>query len=372
MESLKILVMNWRDITHPQAGGAEVHIHEIAKRWVKWGHEVTLLCRKYKGCKEDDEIDGVEIIRRGGPYTVYLHAIKEYMWNLRKRNYDIVIDDINGVPFFTPIYVRKPKIAIIHHLIKDIFFKELPRHKAVLGYTAEKTIPLIYHNIPFIAVSESTMEDLVKYGIPEENVNVIYNGIDQGVYKPNPHSKSPHPHIVYLGRIKKYKNIVHLLKAMKLIVDSTKLDDVKLTIAGRGDYQELERTVENLGLGGYVKLLGEVSNSKKIELYNNAWIFVSSSSREGWGLTVIEANACGTPAVVANVPGLKDVVVDGETGLLTPFGDVDALAKAVVRVLTKDELRKRLSRGAVDWVRQFTWDRCSRELMNILEAVIHV
>ena len=369
METLKILVMNWRDITHPQAGGAEAYIHEASKRWVKWGHEVTLLCGKYDGCKEDDEIDGVEIIRRGGPFTVYLHAVKEYLLNLRKRNYDIVIDDINGVPFFTPLYVRKPKIAVMHHLVKDIFFKELPWHKAVLGYTAEKTIPLIYRNTPFIAVSESTMEDLVKFGILKENVNVICNGIDQGVYKPNPHSKSPHPHIIYLGRIKQYKNLDHILRTMKLIVDSNKLDDVKLTIAGRGDYQELERAVAELSLDGHVDILGEVSDSKKIELYNNAWIYTSASSREGWGLTLTEANACGTPAIAYRVPGLKDSIIEGETGLLVPFGDIDALADGIMRVLSDDGLREELSRNAIKWAKRFSWERAAEEFFNIVEKV---
>ena len=367
---MKILIMNWRDITHPQAGGAEAHIHEAVKRWVKWGHEVTLLCGRYEGCKEDDEIDGVGIIRRGGPFTVYLHAVKEYLWNLRKRNYDVVIDDINGVPFFTPLYIRRPKIAIMHHLVKDIFFKELPWHKAIFGYIAEKTLPLIYHNTPFIAVSRSTKEDLVRFGIPEENVDVVYNGIDNGVYRPNPHSKSPYPHIVYLGRIKQYKNLDHLLRAMKIIVDSNKLDDVKLTIAGRGDYQELEHVVAELGISEYVTLFGEVSDSKKIELYNNAWISASMSTREGWGLTVIEANACGTPAIAYNVPGLSDSIVDGETGLLVPFGDVKALAESILRVLTVDRLRSRLSSGAIEWAKKFDWEQMAKEVLRVVEIAL--
>ncbi|TRZ49436.1 MAG: glycosyltransferase family 1 protein [Dehalococcoidia bacterium] len=367
METLKILVMNWRDITNPGAGGAEVHIHEVAKRWVKRGHEVTLLCGRYDGSEEDDEIDGVEIIRRGGPYTVYLHAMKEYLWNLRKRSYDIVIDDINGVPFFTPIYVKRPKIAIMHHLVKDIFFKELPLHKAVLGYVAEKTIRLIYRDTPFIAVSESTKEDLMKFGIPKENINVIYNGVDHEVYKPSLHSKSPNPHVVYIGRLKQYKNLAHLLRAMKIVVNTKQLNDVKLTIAGRGDFEELKKAVAELGISRYVELLGEVNDNKKVELFDRAWVYVTTSSREGWGLTVIEANACGTPAVAYNVPGLRDSIIDGETGLLVPYGDLEALAKAVIKVLTDDGMRKKMSINAMKWARRFDWNRTAEEVMKVLE-----
>lgn len=365
---MRILWFNWRCWLHPWAGGAEAHVREVAKRWVKWGHEVTLFCGKYRGCKEHDELDGVEVIRKGGPYIVYLCAAKEYLRSLRKRNYDVIIDDINGVPFSTPLYVKKPKVAIMHHLVKDIFFMELPWYTAVLGYTAETMIRLIYRDTRFIAVSESTKEDLVKSGIPKENVSVIYNGVDHEVYKPNPHSKSPYPHVVYIGRIKQYKNLVHLLRAMKILVNAKQLNDVKLTIAGRGDFEELKKAVAELGISRYVEILGEVNDNEKVELFNRAWVYVTTSSREGWGLTVIEANACGTPAVAYNVPGLRDSI-NGETGLLVaPYGNVEALAKAIMKALTDNELREKLSRNAVEWAKQFSWDGSARELMKALEC----
>jgi len=134
---LKILFFNWRDITHPQAGGCELHLHEIARRLVKNGHDVTLLCGAYENSKRHDKIDGIEIIRRGQKYTVYFFVFLEYIFNLRNRNFDVIIDDINGVPFFTPLYVRKPKIAIIHHMVKGIFSIELPFIFRFFGYAAE-------------------------------------------------------------------------------------------------------------------------------------------------------------------------------------------------------------------------------------------
>ncbi|MFX0212390.1 MAG: glycosyltransferase family 4 protein, partial [Candidatus Hodarchaeota archaeon] len=209
-----------------------------------------------------------------------------------------------------------------------------------------------------------------EFGIPKDNVSVIYNGLDHELYKPNPILKSPYPHIVYLGRIKKYKNIVHLLRAMKSLVNLKQLSKVKLSIAGRGDYEELKKAVEELGLSNYVELLGEVSDLEKVKLYNKGWVYVSASSREGWGLTVIEANACGTPAIAYRVPGLRNTVIDGKTGLLVPHGDVRALGEAMLRMLTDDELRFRLSRGAIEWAKQFSWEWMAEEVLHIVELAL--
>jgi len=370
VETLKLLVMNWRDITHPYAGGAEVHIHEVAKRWVKWGHEVTLFCGKYEGCKEYEEIDGVEIIRRGSPCTVYLQAIKEYLRRLRKRGYDCVIDDINGVPFFTPLYVNGPKVAIMHHLVKDIFFEELPWYKAVVGCFAEKTIRVIYHNTPFIAVSESTRKALFDAGIPDSKINVVYSGVDYENYKPSPRTKSPYPHVVYLGRVKHYKNVDHIIKAMKRIIDKKELSGVRLTIAGKGDFHELKRLSVDLGINCCVEFLGEVTEKAKVALLDRAWVYATASSREGWGLTVTEANACGTPAVAYNVPGLRESIADGETGLLVENGSIEAFTEAVMRVLQDEGLRRRLSEKSLKYASEFSWDRTAEEFMNVVELAV--
>lgn len=348
-----------------------MHVREVAKRLVEQGNEVTLFCGKYHGCKEREVLDGVEIIRKGDPYTVYLHAMKEYLLRLRKRRFDCVIDDINGVPFFSLLYVKVPKVAIMHHLVKDIFFKELPWHKAVLGYLAEKTIRVVYHNIPFIAVSESTKKSLVEAGLPEENINVVYNGVDCLVHKPNPRTKSPFPHIVYVGRIKRYKNIDHLIKAMKHIIDANQLNGVKLTIAGKGSFTELKNLAAELGLNDEVEFLGEVTEKEKVALLNKAWVYVTASSREGWGLTVIEANACGTPAIAYNVPGLRESIIDGQTGLLVQNVNEKALAAAIMQLLQNDHLRHSLSENALKYAKEFSWDKTANEFMNVLERVVN-
>ena len=374
METLKVLIFNWRDITHPWAGGAEVHIHEVAKRWVKWGHEVTLVSGKFKGCSEEDEVDGINVIRVGNQYSVYPCAFWRFITKLRK-SFDVAIDDINGVPFFLPLaqpIVNIPIVAIMHHLVKNMFFKELPFDKAVIGYVAERTIPLVYHSTPFVAVSEGTKEGLVKFGVPKENITVVYNGIDHELYKPNPGRKSPYPHVVYVGRIKRYKNLVHLVKAMKTVISKLSLDNsIKLAIAGKGDCKELKVLASELGIKSYVEFLGEVSEREKIELLQSAWVYVTPSTREGWGLTVLESMACGTPAIGYNVPGIRDAIRTGETGFFVPYGDINSLAETMVRVLVDGGLRRKLAKNAYEWSLNFNWDDCAQQLMELCKGSIY-
>ncbi|MCJ7424440.1 glycosyltransferase family 4 protein [Candidatus Bathyarchaeota archaeon] len=369
---MHVLWFNWRCWFNPQAGGAEVHVREVAKRWVKLGHRVTLFCGKYDGCIDHEESDGVEIIRKGHPYTVYLWAAKQYLRSLKKREYDVVIDDINGVPFFTPLYVEKPKIALVHHLVKDIFFKELSWDKAIVGYTAEKMIPFIYHNIPFVTVSESTKRDLVQSGIPEANIRIIHNGIDQQFLKPKPEFKSPYPHLVYVGRIKRYKNLDQLLKVLNIVVNLLQKEArnrIRLTIAGRGDCSSLKKLAGRLGIDDHVEFLGEISDQEKVGLLQSAQIYVTTSIREGWGLTAMEAMACGTPVVGYNVPGLRDSVINGKTGLLVPYGNVEQLANAIITVLSNQLLEKELSQDARRWATKFDWDDTAKEFIKLLATV---
>lgn len=366
---MKILIFNWRDITHPQAGGAELHIYKQAKRWVKWGHEVTLFCGGYNGNIEYDEISGIKIIRKGNQYSVYLHAVWNYLRHWRKKC-DVVIDDINGVPFFTPLYVRKPKLAIIHHLVKSIFFKVLPYPFALLGYLAEKSIPIIYKKTPFITVSKSTKEEMIKEGIKRENIRIIPNGIDSKNYKPNFELKTPYPSIVYLGRLKRYKRLHILINAMKKIVKV--IPNAKLYIAGHGDREEfLKELTKKLGLEYSIKFLGFVSECEKINLLQSAWVFVTPSEKEGWGITVTEANLCGTPAVSFKVNGLKESIKNKVTGILVQEGKLKEFEDAIIKVLSEKDLRAKLARNAIDYARQYNWDTSARLGLEMLERIVN-
>lgn len=362
---MKILIFNWRDITNPWAGGAEKYIHEIGKRLAK-KHEVSLFCSRYPGALEKEEIDGIEIIRSGGRFTTYIHAAMKYLGSLRKMDYDVIVDDINGVPFFTPLYSRKPIVAIIHHIAGwEIFRRELPLPLAIIGYLCERSVSYVYKNCKFVTVSDSTKEELKKFGIRENNITVIPNGIDL-----NPHlgEKSEKPLMIYFGRIKNYKRIDHVLKAFSIV--KRKIPDVKLVIAGRGDVTNLRNLAKNLNIDGSVMFMGEVNEGQKIEILSSAWVYVIASTKEGWGISVIEANACGTPAIAYDVPGLRDSIKHGYNGLLVEDGNIEALADAIVNLIKDDDLREELSRNAIEWAEQFSWDKSTEKFEKVIRSAV--
>jgi len=357
---MKILVFNWRDISHPWAGGAETNIHELAKRWVAQGHQVTLFCSTYPGCKPEETIDGIRILRRGSRFTVYLHACWNYLTQLRREKFDVVIDDVNGVPFFTPLYVHKPRVTIIHHLINNIFFKELKAPFSWLAYAAEQVVmPVLYKNEKIVTVSESSKDELLKFGL--KNISVIYNGTD--LKCSNPKIKTRNPSICYVGRIKNYKRLDILLKLVKQL----NIDNLNVYIAGDGDaLQHLKELAEALELKN-VKFFGHVSDDEKIKILQCSWVFVTPSEKEGWGITAIEANACGTPVVAFNVLGLKDSIVDGKTGFLV--NNEHELKEKVLTLLDNINLRSDMSNNAFEWSKNFSWDKSAEDFEKILGDV---
>lgn len=363
---MKILVFNWRDITHPCSGGAEVYLHEIGRRLSR-EHEVTLYCGGYEGCKRDDEIDGIKIVRRGGRFTLYLHAIFDYLFKLRKEGYDVVVDSINGVPFFTPLFVRKPKLAIIYHLIEtNTFFRELPFPMSFIAWQAQRAVPFLYSKVTIVTDSPSSRQELIESGMSEERINVVYAATD--CKTPDPAVKSAKPLISYVGRVKQYKQLDHLLQAFKVV--RREIPGVELVIAGRGDFSELRKLVDGSELDSCITLAGEVSEEQKAEILRKTWVFVTPSKKEGWGITVLEANSCGALAIAYDVPGLRDSIKDRETGLLIrPPGDIEKLADGMIEVLTDSELRQELSCNALKWASSFDWGKSTEEFMAVVKAI---
>jgi glycosyltransferase involved in cell wall biosynthesis len=373
---MKILIFNWRDITNPQAGGAERYIHEIGRRLAK-KHETTLWCGKYPGCKKVEEIDGIKIIRNGGGIkvgffdpTIYVLAGLDYLSKLKAEKFDLVIDSVSGLPFFTPLFAKGPKIGILHHLHRGIFFREVSFPAALISYLGERTIPMLYRGVHFVTVSESSRQELIDLGLSPSKIAIIHNGVDSSLSS-RKYKKSNYPHVIYFGRLKGYKRLELLIKAMKLVIKE--VPDARLTIAGSGDAKtELTKLVKELGFGKYsVTFKGFISEKEKAELLGSAWIFVTPSSKEGWGITVIEANACGTPAIGYDVPGLRDSIKNGRTGLLVEKdGDVKALAESIVKVLENQELGRNLSKNAFEWSKNFSWDKTAGEFAKILEETL--
>jgi glycosyltransferase involved in cell wall biosynthesis len=366
---MRLLLVNWQDRENPQAGGAEIHLHEIFGRLASSGHEVTLLCGGWPGCAPRARIDGIEVMRVGTRATFPLHARRAYRRELHRRDFDFLIEDINKIPLYTPWWGAKRVMAIVPHLFGGTAFQELPAPAAALVWLAERPIPLVYRHVPFEAISQSTADDLVERGVRRDRIAVIYCGIDCQRYTPCADRRAPAPTFGYLGRLKKYKRVDLVIRGFH----EAKLPNATLEIAGAGDHRPaLEELVASLDLGDRVRFLGRVSEDEKLELLRRAWAMVLTSPKEGWGITNLEAAACGTPVIASSSPGIRESVRDGETGFLVEHGDVAALASSMRRLALSPDLVITLGRQARVFAESFTWDRTAREteahLHNVLTA----
>lgn len=348
--------MNWQDRKNPQAGGAEIHLHEIFGRLAARGHRVTLLVSGWKGAPRLEEVDGMEVHRVGGRYTYNVVAPRYYRRVLRQRAFDVVIEDLNKVPLFTPYWVRRPLVLLVHHLFGETAFQEAPWPIAALTWLLERPIGRVYRDVPVEAVSRSTADDLGARGIPPRHITVIPNGVDLDFYRPDPaEPRFPEPTLLYLGRLKRYKRVDLVLRALARLKSAGVY--ARLIIAGQGDAAPaLRRLCAELDLGDRVEFPGFVSREVKRQYFRRSWVHLLTSPKEGWGITNIEAAACGTPTIASDSPGLRDSVVDGVTGFLVPHGDVEALAGRIEEVLADPTLRERLGGQARSFAEGFSWE----------------
>jgi len=364
----RILIFNWRDTRHIWAGGAEIYIHNNAKEWVKLGHKVTLFCGNDGKNPRNQVIDGVQIIRRGGFYTVYMWGLIYYLLRLRKH-FDVVIDSQNGVPFFTPLYVKLPKILLIHHVHQEVFNDHLSFPLATLAKFIEaKLMPLAYKNTTHVTVSSSSKKEMIKLGMGNSNeINIINPGIYTKQFTKS--AKTTHPSFTYLGRLKAYKNVDVIIKAFaKLVI---KYPKAKLFIAGTGEQDKnLMELVKKKDLGGQVVFTSRVSENEKNLLLGKSWAALQPSMIEGFGITVIEANATGTPVIASRVNGLKDSVDEGKTGLLCTPKSVDEFYQSMLLICENDVLRNELSQNAYTWSKQFSWKKSGLKFMDTIHNAI--
>ncbi|MCX6716819.1 MAG: glycosyltransferase family 4 protein [Candidatus Taylorbacteria bacterium] len=367
---MKVLILNWRDITHNESGGAEVYVHEIGKRLVSRGFSVTLFCRgDSHGSRKKEIIDGINIVRKGNAYTVFIWSFLYWIFYFRKQKFNKIIESQNGIPFFSPLYTKNNKIVyIIHHIHKDIFFKYLNKPFAYIASWVEGwVVPKVYKECKCVAVSQSTKDEMQKLCHDERPIKIISPGIDLKVFSPG--VKSPFPLIVYVGRIKTYKSLDVLVRAFSLISNS--LPDARLIIGGDGDgRKELELSIKEADLGDRIDFLGKVTEKEKIDLLQKAWIFVQPSSKEGWGITVTEANACGTPVIASNVSGLCDSVKDGFNGFLFPYGDVEILSKKMSEIIKDKKMREELSKNAYEFAKKYDLDTITQSMVKLLQEKI--
>ena len=371
--SLDILVVNWLDRENPQAGGAEAHLHEVFGRLVRWGHKVTMLCSGFPGASARADLDGIEVHRAGGRHSFAFVARRYFRRQLAHRPFDVVVEDLNKVPLFTPRWTDRPVVLLVHHLFGATAFLEARLPLATATWLWERPVPRVFRGLPVISVSGSTRDDLVARGIDPARVAVVPNGIDLEIFRPDPNiPRYVEPTALYLGRVKRYKRVDLPVRAVALLRDRGV--PARLLIAGRGDHAEpLVRLAGRLGLGeDRVRFLGFVEDREKVELFRRSWAHVLTSPKEGWGIANLEAAGCGTATVASDSPGLRDSVLEGRTGFLVPHGDVVALADRLEALLTSPELRDEMGAGARTFAASFSWDASAQGVLDVLRRQVVV
>lgn len=357
---MKILWFNWRDTKHPEAGGAEVLTHEVMKRFVERGYDMTLFCPKVKGLPDREIIDGVNIVREGGKYTVYGRG-KSY-FKKHRDNYDLVIDEVNPRPFLNPrILNGKPALVLFHQMIREEWFYEMPFPVSYICNFYENRWLVPYRETPTLTVSASSKKDLEEIGF--KKVRVIPMGID---IKPlnEVGQKEGSPTVVFLGRLKRHKLPDHAIKAFMII--KKEIPTAKMWVIGEGYMlNELKR----LNIKD-VSFQGHVGNKLKYDLLSRAHLVLVPSMKEGWGLVVTESNAMGTPVVAYNVNGLRDSVLDGRNGILVGNKTPESLARNAINLLKDEELLLRYSLNALEHSRQFNFDKTAEYFSAQIDEVI--
>ena len=365
---MRILIFNWQDITNPLAGGAEVHLHEVFERIAAAGHDVTLFCSRFAGAREREDLRGIHIIREGGRSFFNYLVPKKYFSSFKAQKFDLVVDDMNKIPFYTPIFVKEPLLGVTHHLFGKSIFLEASFPAASYVYLTEQASIPVYKRLRFIVGSPSTHRELLHLGFPEDRTHLIHYGVYHDSFRLLGIPKSPAPLVGMVGRLKKYKSVDHLLEAFVIV--RQEMPSAKLLIVGDGDDKpRLESTASKLGVSEAVTFTGFVSQEEKVKHLNEMHVAVNTSAKEGWGLTAIEANACGTPTVSSNVQGLRDAVVDGETGLLYEYGNREQLAEKILLILRDEHLRRRLAEHALKRSMQFDWTIAAEQTMDVIDRV---
>ncbi len=357
---LHILVLTDRDWMHPQGGGTGTNLYGQVACWIGWGHRVTVIAGSYDGADAVERPDpNLTIHRMGSRLTVFPRAAWAVKRGKIAPDADVVLEVVNGIAFFTPLWLRKPHVTLVHHVHRDHYVQELGHQGRIAAFFLE-TLPLrlLYRGSPFLTISEAAKADLVEMGLPREKISVAHLGVDESQFTSG--EKSVDPRLLYLGRLKQYKRIEHVLDVLEATPNA------KLDIAGDGDHREaLEAEIDRRSLGKRVALHGHVSEAEKDRLYHAAWLNLTASSAEGWCLTVMESAARGTPSAALRVGGLPESIVDGETGLLAD--SATELSEVASQVIQEPERLAQLGENARARAKTFTWERTASENLTVLD-----
>ena len=347
-----------------------MHLHHILKGAVAAGWEVDLVCSGYPGAPAHDVIDGVNIHRHGhwAVANFVLPGVVKRL--LRNGDYDLLVEDINKIPFYTPFYRGDtPLVAIVPHLFGTTVYREANPLTATYVYGAESLIPRVYKDVDFEVISPSTRDDLIARGLDGARIRTILCGLDHERFiLADPPPRSETPLVVAWSRLRKYKSIDVAIRAFALI--RREIPEARMLIMGRGpDEKRLRNLVTRLNLDDCIEFQGFLPWEELVRTLHRCHVFLNTSPKEGWGLTVVEANQCGLPVVASDRPGLKDSVSDGRTGFLVPYGDEAAFAREAVRLLKDPELWQEQSDAAREWAGTFSWTRCVEESLALFKEV---
>jgi glycosyltransferase involved in cell wall biosynthesis len=359
---LKILWFTWKDLKNPQAGGAELINEEIAKRLARDGHEVILLVAGFPGGEAEEMRDGYKVIRLGNRYMVYWHAYRYYKKHL-KGWADLVIDEMNTIPFFCKYYVRERNILLAYQLCREIWFYQMRLPLSFIGYMLEPIYLWLLRDRYVITESESTKQDMLRYCFSAEKISVIPVGITvKPVENLDEVDKFPQPTVLSLGAIRAMKRTLDQIRAFEIAKEH--IPDLRLKIAGSFSDSYGEKVLRRIAASAHVQdieYLGRVADATKTELMRKSHLILVTSVKEGWGLIVTEANAQGTPAAVYDVDGLRDSVKNRETGLISKKNTPEGLAEVIIEGLRSADEYARLRKNAWLWSQSFTLEGCYRK-----------
>ena len=362
----RIHVLAWRDLDDPDAGGSEVHADEFMSRWAAVGLDVLHRTSAARGRAAMDRRHGYDVIRRGGRMSVFPRVVASEIAHTMGR-YDAVVEIWNGVPWLSPVWCRRPRVLILHHIHGPMWDQMFPRPVAAIGRRLESSwAPPLYRRTPTITTSDDTRDELIDLGWRPESVHTGPVGVDDFFCSSPEVAKTGHPSVLAVGRQAPVKRFDRLLDQM--LVVRRAVPDVTLTLVGDGPERvRLDEWVARHDASSWVHFAGRVTRDELRDLYRRAWVAASASLAEGWGLALTEAAGCGTPAVATDIAGHRCSVIDGSTGLLAP---VDDLATPLVTVLTDSERRRDLSRQAEARARSLTWDALAADVLRPLHAQV--
>jgi glycosyltransferase involved in cell wall biosynthesis len=357
MPRLRVLLLNWRDLQHPEAGGAEKYLVTVAEGLAARGHAVVFRTAAYPGALPDEVVEGVHYLRHGGHYSIYPRAFAGHAGS----SFDVVVDVQNGVPYLSPLATRTPVVNLVHHVHREQWPVVFGPRTARFGWWLESRLaPRVYRGTSYVAVSDSTKRELVSLGVDADRVTIIHNGTD--AVADDDAERSPEPRAIVIGRLVPQKRVELALDAATAL--RRRVPGLHVDVVGSGWWEpHLREHVRKLGLEKDVTFHGHVSEAEKHRLLARAWVHAMPSLKEGWGLVVVEAGVHGTPTVAfRGAGGPADSIRDGVTGLLVDDDgggpDVHGFTEALASLLTDDQRREQMSRAARAWVSRFRWEDC--------------